>query len=142
MIKGISFLRRAEDKAVYDSLSSFFAAMGFAAGTGWENPVSTGASFLAPLGNLEFVKGQVPSVSDVLVEVTSLDQAYQTAERWLRRKGDASLNRLREPVETDWKSRLFTVEPEPVFAFTFWAWTDPLKCKPLALECDLSAAGM
>jgi len=142
MIKGISFLRRAEDKAVYDSLSSFFAAMGFAAGTGWENPVSTGASFLAPLGNLEFVKGQVPSVSDVLVEVTSLDQAYQTAERWLRRKGDAALNRLSEPVETDWKSRLFTVEPEPGFAFTFWAWTDPLKGKPVALEGDLSAAGM
>jgi len=142
MIKGISFLRRAEDKAVYDSLSSFFAAMGFAAGTGWENPVSTGASFLAPLGNLEFVKGQVPSVSDVLVEVTSLDQAYQTAERWLRSKGDAAVNRLSEPVETDWKSRLFTVEPEPGFAFTFWAWTDPLKGKPVALEGDLSAADM
>ena len=143
MIKGISFLRRAEDKAVYDSLSSFFAAMGFAAGTGWENPVSTGASFLAPLGNLEFVKGQVPSVSDVLVEVTSLDQAYQAAERWLRANGgDVAVKRLGEPIDTDWKSRIFTVEPEPGFAFTFWAWTDPLKGKPIALEGDLSAEGM
>src|SRR3569833_3410765 len=37
---------------------------------------------------------------------------------------------------------MFTVEPEPGFAFTFWAWTDPLKGKPIALEGDLSAEGM
>jgi len=87
MIKGISILRRAEDKAVYDKLSSFLAAMGFAPGAGWKDSASTGASFLAPLGNLEFVNGQFPSVADLMVEVTSLDQAYQAAERWLRADG-------------------------------------------------------
>lgn len=143
MIKGISILRRAEDRAVYDRLSSFFAAMGFAAGSGWKDSTSTGASFVAPLGNLEFVNGQFPSVADVLVEVTSLDQAYQASERWLRAHGgDGAVKRLREPIETDWKSRVFTVEPEPGFSFTFWAWTDPLKGKPVALEGDLSAEGM
>ena len=50
--------------------------------------------------------------------------------------------RLKVPVETDWKSRVFTVEPESGFAFTFWAWTDPLRGKPVALEGDLSAEGM
>src|SRR3569833_303570 len=100
MIKGISILRRAEDKAVYDRLGSFFAAMGFAAGAGWKDSVSTGASFLAPLGNLEFVNGQFPSVADVMVEVTSLDQAYQAAERWLRANdGDAAARRLAEPAD-------------------------------------------
>jgi 6,7-dimethyl-8-ribityllumazine synthase len=143
MIKGISILRRAEDKAAYDRLSSFFEAMGFARGNGWKDSVSTGASFLTPLGNLEFVNGQFPSVADLMVEVTSLDQAFQAAERWLRTKGgDAAVNRLGELVDTDWKSRIFTVEPEPGFAFTFWAWTDPLKGKPIALEGDLSADGM
>ena len=88
MIKGISILRRAEDGAVYERLSSFFAAMGFAKGSGWKEPVSAGASFLAPLGNLEFVHGQFPSVSDVMVEVTSLDAAYQAAERWLLANGE------------------------------------------------------
>ena len=34
------------------------------------------------------------------------------------------------------------MEPEPGFAFSFWAWTDPLKGKPVALEGDLSAEGM
>jgi 6,7-dimethyl-8-ribityllumazine synthase len=143
MIKGISILRRAEDQAVYDRLSSFFACMGFAPGAGWKDSVSKGVSFLAPLGNLEFVNGQFPSVADLMVEVTSLDQAYQTAERWLRADGgDVAVQRLGEPVDTDWKSRIFTVEPEPGFAFTFWAWTDPLKGKPIALEGTLSAEGM
>jgi len=143
MIKGISFLRRAEDEAVFESLRSFFTAMGFAAGAGWKDSVSTGASFLAPLGNLEFVHGTFPSVSDVMVEVTSLDQAYQAAERWLRSNGgEGAVNRLQEPIETDWKSRIFTVEPQPGFACTFWAWTDPLKGKLTALEGDLSAKGM
>jgi 6,7-dimethyl-8-ribityllumazine synthase len=143
MIKGISILRRAEDRAVYDRLSSFFAAMGFTAGSGWTDSVSLGASFLAPLGNLEFVHGQFPSVADVMVEVTSLDSAHQAAERWLRANGgDQAMKGLGELVETGWKARLFTVEPEPGFAFTFWAWTDPLKGKLVALEGDLSAEGM
>jgi len=143
MIKGISILRRAEDKAVYDKLSSFLAAMGFAPGAGWKDSASTGASFLAPLGNLEFVNGQFPSVADLMVEVTSLDQAYQAAERWLRADGgDVAWKRVSDPTETDWKARIFTVEPEPGFAFTFWCWTDPLRGKPVALEGDLSAEGM
>jgi len=143
MIKGISILRPAEDTAVFERLSSFFAAMGFAGGSGWKDAVSAGASFLAPLGNLEFVRGKFPAVSDVLVEVTSLDAAYQAAERWLRANGgDAARARLTEAAETDWKARIFTVEPEPGFAFTFWAWTDPLKGKAVALEGDLSAEGM
>ena len=64
--------------------------MGFARGAGWKDAVSKGASFLAPVGNLEFVNGQMPSVADVMVEVTSLDQAYQAAERWLRSNGGDS----------------------------------------------------
>ena len=54
----------------------------------------------------------------------------------------AAMKRLQEPIDTDWKSRIFTVEPQLGFAFTFWAWTDPLKGKLVALEGDLSAKGM
>jgi 6,7-dimethyl-8-ribityllumazine synthase len=143
MIKGISILRPLGEAAVYEKLSSFFDAMGMARGAGWEEAESSGASFLAPLGNLEFIKGKLPAVSDVMIEVTSLDAAYQAAERWLRANGgDAAPARLTEAVETDWKTRLFTAEPEPGFAFTFWAWTEPTKGKPIALEGDLSATGM
>ena len=143
MIKGISFLRPAGNAAVYDRLSSFFSALGFAPGKGWAEESSRGAAFLAPLGNLEFVDGKFPSTADVLVEVTALDAVYQAAEVWLRANGgDAAVARLSPATETHWKSHIFTVEPEPGFGFSFWAWTDPLKGKPVAVEGDLCAAGM
>ena len=143
MIKGISFLRSAGNRAAYDRLASFFSALGFAPGKGWSEENSQGASFLAPLGNLEFVDGQFPSTADVLVEVIALDAVHQAAATWLRAQdGEPAVARLSAITETPWKSRLFTVEPEPGFAFSFWAWTDPVKGKPVAVEGDLCATGM
>ena len=148
MIKGISFLRSAGTAAVYDRLASFFSALGFARGKGWNVEESRGAAFLAPLGSLEFVDGRFPPAADVLVEVTALDAIHQAAEAWLRANpvqdqlGDAAASRLSPITDTHWKSRIFTVEPEPGFAFSFWAWTDPVRGKPVAVEGDLSAAGM
>jgi 6,7-dimethyl-8-ribityllumazine synthase len=143
MIKGISILRPAGNAAAYERLSGLFRALGFAPGKGWQEESSRGASFLAPLGNLEFVDGRFPSTADLLIEVTSLDSIHQVAEAWLRaQEGAAVVNRLSPISETHWKSRIFTVEPEPGFRFSFWAWSDPVKGKPVALEGDLSAAGM
>lgn len=143
MIKGISFLRPAGSAQAYDRLASFFSALGFAPGKGWSEPDSRGAAFLAPLGNLEFVDGTFPSTADVLVEVTALDAVHQAAATWLRaQEGEPALARLSPITETHWKSQIFTVEPEPGCPFSFWAWTDPLKGKPVCLEGDLSAAGM
>lgn len=143
MIKAISILRPAASAAAYQRLASFFSALGFERGAGWEEEGSSGASFLAPLGNLEFVLGRFPETADLLIEVASLDSVYQAAESWLRANvaGD-SASHLTTIAETHWKSRLFTVEPEPGHKFSFWAWTDPAKGKPIALEGDLSAAGM
>jgi 6,7-dimethyl-8-ribityllumazine synthase len=143
MIKAISILRSAGSELAYERLGGFFEAMGFAKGSGWNEADSTGASFLAPLGNLEFVHGQFPTVADITIEVTSLDSAHQSASRWLRENGDApAVARLSEITETHWRSHVFTVEPEPGFAFTFWAWSDPEKGKPVAVEGDLSAESM
>jgi 6,7-dimethyl-8-ribityllumazine synthase len=143
MIKGISLLRPAGSADAYERLSSFFAALGFAPGPGWSDDASRGASFLAPLGNLEFVDGRFPSPADVLVEVTSLDAVHQAATTWLNAHfGEQSSARLSQISDTDWKSRIFTVQPEPGFTYGVWAWTDPLRGKPVALEGDLSAEGM
>ncbi len=142
MIKGISFLRPAGSEAVYDRLASFFSALGFAPGKGWKEENSSGASFLAPLGNFEIVKGQFPPTADVLVEVTSIDAAQQAAAAWLSSQGIDPAQRLSPIAETHWKSSIFTVEPEPGFAFSFWAWSDPLRGKPIAVEGDISADGM
>ncbi|MGH7690859.1 MAG: 6,7-dimethyl-8-ribityllumazine synthase, partial [Gemmatimonadaceae bacterium] len=87
MIKGISFLRPTPGAAAYERLAAFFSALGFEAGKGWNEETGRGASFLAPLGNLEFVDGEMPSTSSVLVEVTALDAMHQAAEAWLRAQG-------------------------------------------------------
>jgi 6,7-dimethyl-8-ribityllumazine synthase len=143
MIKGISFLRLSGSAAAQDRLASFFAALGFARGAGWTEANSRGTAFLAPLGNLEIVDGLLPSTADVLIEVTALDAVHQAAESWLNAEcGEAAAARLSPVTETHWNSRIFTVEPEAGFALSFWAWTDPLKGKPVAVEGDLSAAGM
>ena len=143
MIKGISFLRPASSAGAFERLASFFSSLGFASGKGWNEEKSRGAAFLAPLGNLEFVDGEFPSTADVLVEVTALDAVHQAAQSWLSAQGgEAAVERLSSITETHWKSRIFTVEPEPGFEFSFWAWTDPLRGKPVAAEGDLSAAGM
>jgi 6,7-dimethyl-8-ribityllumazine synthase len=143
MIKGISILRPASSAAAYERLAGFFAALGFEPGKGWNDEQGRGTSFLAPLGNIEFVQGETPSSAGIFVEVTSLDAAHHAADTWLRANGgDEAAARLSAITDTHWKSRIFTVEPEPGFTFSFWAWTDPLKGKPVALEGDLSAAGM
>ena len=145
MIKGISFLRPAGSAAAYERLASFFSALGFASGPGWDEETpsySRGVSFLAPLGNLEFVDGAMPGTSDVFVEVTALDAVHQAATAWFRGENIEASVRLSEITDTHWNSRMFTVEPEPGHTFTFWSWTDPQKGKPVALEGDLSAEGM
>ncbi len=143
MIKGISLLRPAGNADAYERLSSFFSALGFAHGAGWNDEASRGASFLAPLGNLEIVDGRFPAPADVLVEVTSLDAVHQAAAAWLDAHfGQHGSARLSQISDTTWKSRIFIVQPEPGFTYAFWAWTDPQKGRPVALEGDLSAEGM
>ena len=143
MIKGISLLRPAGNADAYERLSSFFSALGFAHGAGWSDEASRGASFLAPLGNLEVVDGKFPAPADVLVEVTSLDAVHQAAATWLDTHfGQQASARLSQISDTSWKSRIFTVQPEPGFTYAFWAWSDPQKGRPVALEGDLSAEGM
>lgn len=148
MIKGITFLRPVDSPSHFDDLVSFFSALGFEAGRGWNDPPrheadsgGRGRPFLAPLGNLEFTTGKVPAVgSDLLVEVTGLDDLHRAAEQWVAQH--AATGRIGDVEETHWKSRVFTVEPVPGFSVAFWEWQDPLRGKPVALEGDLSAAGL
>ncbi len=142
MIKGISFLHRAGSPEAYERLAGLLAALGFTQGEGWQDEQGRAASFSAPLARLEIIDGATSYASDFFIEVTSLDAAHQAAEAWLRRQGRDAGAQLSDIEETHWKSRLFTVEPEPGSKFSFWAWSDPAQGKPFALQGDLSAAGM
>lgn len=144
MIKGITLVRQSSTPAVFDKLASFFSALGFEQGKGWTDETGRGTAFLAPLGNLEFVDGRLPGESDVFVEVVGLEAMRSVAEKWLREKSEGSnvAHRISEISATDWRSRLFTVEPIAGEQFTFWEWDSPHSGRPIAVEGDLSAAGM
>ncbi len=145
MIKGLTLLRSTSTPAVYDRLHSFFSALGFEPGPGWDMEASRGASFRAPVGAVEWVDGMMPVDAELLVETTALGSAREAAEAWLRRMGanDAEVEKRLSPIApTDWKSELFTVQPVPGIPIAFWEWSEPLKNKAAALEGDLVATGM
>jgi 6,7-dimethyl-8-ribityllumazine synthase len=145
MIKGITIVRPAGSADAYDKLASFFSALGFEGGRGWDHQeLSRGVSFLAPLGNLEFADAASPVPSQILVEVTALDAVHAVARDWMVHNWSEpeAVKRLSSVEETGWKSRQFIVEPTPGHSIVFWEWDDPHKGRPIAVEGDLSAHGM
>src|SRR6201995_2976846 len=115
MIKCITAIRQTSTPAVCDKLESFFSALGFERGKDWDEEQSRGRAFLAPLGNLEFIDGVLPSNADVFVEVTSQNSVQQIAHHRLTQswgKYEAT-KPIPAPADTAWKSRRCTVEPVP-----------------------------
>jgi 6,7-dimethyl-8-ribityllumazine synthase len=151
MIKGITLIRPVHSAAEFDALVSFFSALGFEPGRGWDQPAaregaaSKGRPFLAPLGNVEFIDGSLPTLgTDLLIEVTSIDAVHQVARHWLENAAgaDAAKNRITAIEDTHWKSRLFTAQPAADFSVAFWERQELVHGKPVALEGDLSAHDM
>jgi 6,7-dimethyl-8-ribityllumazine synthase len=133
MIKAITIPRACATREQQHKAAALLNALGFARGDGWQNQHSTGQSFLAPLGNLELITGVMPSDADCYIEVTGLEDARRTAAQ------HAEVSEIRD---TDWKSRLFTVEAAPNLKLAFWEWLGPARGKPAALAGDLIATGM
>jgi 6,7-dimethyl-8-ribityllumazine synthase len=144
MIKGITFVHAASTPAVYDTLHRFFSAIGLEPGRAWETDTSRGAPFLAPVGSFELLDGMTHLPAEVLIEVTAIDDVHLAAKQWLAQSvAEQDLTRrISNVAPTTWKSLAFTVEPVPGIPFAFWQWEEPLRGKPLAIEGDLSAAGM
>jgi 6,7-dimethyl-8-ribityllumazine synthase len=144
MIKGMTLVTPIASAAALDRLASLFSALGFEQGQGWQDESGRGEAFLAPVGNLELVAGRLPAVPPILIEVTHLDQVRQAVQQWMladhRTEEVAEL--LSEVAPTHWHSRMFTVTLDPSLKLGFWESENPLHGKPLALEGDLSAAGM
>ena len=144
MVKGITLVRQVASADALEKLASLLGALGFEPGRGWEDGVGRGAAFLAPLGNLELMAGRAPAVPPVLIEVTQLDQVRAVVEQWMKANSSAEEvgERLSVIAPTHWNSRLFTVALEASLLLGFWESENPLHGKPIAVEGDLSAAGM
>jgi len=148
MIKGITVVSAVSSAETFDRLNSLLAALGFEPGKGWEDAKGRGSAHLAPLGNLEFVTGCPPAVPPLLIEVTQLEQVHAAVQKWMlasyrTEEIDALLS---APELTHWNSRLFTVKiatgEAEALMLGFWQSENPLHGKPVAIEGDLSAAGM
>ena len=144
MIKGLTVVTPVASHAALEGLSRLFGTLGFEAGRGWDDGVGRGAAFLAPVGNLEMVAGRLPAVPPVLVEVTHLDQVHSTVEKWMtsQYRTEEIVSLLSAVEATHWNSRLFTVKLDSSLEVGFWESENPLHGKPIAVEGDLSAAGM
>jgi 6,7-dimethyl-8-ribityllumazine synthase len=141
MVKGITLVTPLASAAALEKLASLFGAIGFEPGKGWQDETGRASSFIAPLGNLEFVTGRVPAVPPVLVEVTQLDQVRDVVAQWLI-SNEQPAELLRAIETTHWNSRLFTLALDPSLVLGFWESEDPAHGKPIAVEGDLSASGM
>lgn len=145
MIKGMTLITAVPSADSLEELGNLFAALGFEAGSGWQDADGRGAAFLAPVGNLEFVTGRAPAVPPILIEVTQLDHIHAAVKRWLADRQTAEAGSadtsLSEPALTHWNSRLFTVQLAAGLELGFWQSENPLHGVPVALEGDLSAAG-
>ena len=130
--------------ASWDRLSKLFAELGFEPGKGWEDSEGKGASFIAPLGNAEFVTGRLPAVPELLIECTQLDIVHGIVKRWLSAEArtEEIAEWLSSVTETHWKSRMFTLALGDGLSFGFCEREDVLAGRPVALEGDLNAAGM
>jgi 6,7-dimethyl-8-ribityllumazine synthase len=144
MIKGMTLVTPIASSGVFDSLASLFGSLGFEPGRGWDDGTGRGAAFLAPLGNLELMTGRAPAVPPILIEVTQLDQVRAIVEQWLlaHHRTEDVPNLLSPTESTHWNSRLFTLALDPATSLGFWESENPLHGKPIAIEGDLSAAGM
>ena len=84
MIKGITIVRPAGTPEAYAKLASFFSALGFEAGRGWEEELSRGVSFLAPWGIWNSPTApRLPA--EIMVEVTGLEAVQAVARDWMVR---------------------------------------------------------
>jgi 6,7-dimethyl-8-ribityllumazine synthase len=144
MIKGMTLVTPVASVAALDGLASLLGALGFEPGKNWDDGTGRGTAFLSPLGNLELVAGRPPAVPPILIEVTQLDQIRAAVEKWMMatRRTEEVAEFLSETAPTHWNSRLFTVTLDPTLVLGFWESENPLHGKPVAIEGDLSAAGM
>lgn len=144
MIKGLTLVTPVASTTALDRLASLFGALGFEPGKNWQDSTGRGNAFLAPIGNLELVAGRVPAVPPILIEVTQLDQVREVVERWMiaNYRTEEVVELLSEAAATHWNSRLFSATLDPSLVLGFWESENPLHGKPVAVEGDLSAAGM
>lgn len=132
MIKSLTTIRNVTGTREFAALQELFSVLGFERGKGWEEGKSKGASFLAPLGNLEIVLSRTNYQTDLWVEVSDLS----SIEELLTGK---KIKVVPYVFETEWDAHAFIAEPVKGLKVAFWQRGRPSQD---ATEGDLNAQGM
>jgi 6,7-dimethyl-8-ribityllumazine synthase len=132
VIKGITTIRHAGSAKEYAALDALLDALGFERGEEWKARRSRGRYFLAPVGKLEIVEGNVSFPADVWVEVSDLDSVRDLIKK-------QKIKLVADVSETDWDSRVLVAEPAKGVKVAFW---QKNRAKDEAVEGELNAAGM
>ena len=132
MIKSIATVRKVGSAKEFAGLRELLSALGFEQGKGWKDPLSEGAAFLAPVGNLELVHGRATHHTDLWVEVTDLD----SIQGILAKKKIESVPYV---FDTDWDARAILAEPVKGLKIAFW---QKNRQKSGAAEGGMNARGM
>jgi 6,7-dimethyl-8-ribityllumazine synthase len=132
VIRGITTIRKIVSAKDFAALRELFALLGFEHGKGWKDERSEGASFLAPLGNLELIYSKATHHTDLWVEVTDLDSIQEILAR-------QKVKLAPYTFETDWDARAFIAEPMKGIKIAFWQKHVQTEH---AVEGDLNAEGM
>src|SRR5271155_1536265 len=140
MIKSVTVVKPVGGDKEFKVLSALFDSLGFEPGQGWKDSASAGASYLAPLGNLEIYTGnaEAAQVSDLLVEVAHLDDVHAHVTKVIEK---AKLKTtITEIKPTTWKSRIFRLQVNDL-RIGFWEFDEPKKHKFQTVEGDLHIKG-
>jgi 6,7-dimethyl-8-ribityllumazine synthase len=103
MIKNLRVLRLAKNKAEFQQLKEFFAALGLSTGERWEGRSNSGHVFLVADGGVEVGVGEGFPEADLVFEVNDADGVHEL----LKKKGYKKLTR---PEDQSFGARMFTVE--------------------------------
>ena len=109
MIKGISFLRPTGNAAAYERLASFFSALGFASGKGWNEETTPRRGLSGSAGQSGIRRWPVSADRRCAGGGDGPGRRLSgRSEDWLRDEGgEEAVARLSAISETHWKSSLF-----------------------------------
>lgn len=132
MIKSLTTVRKIGNAKEFAALRELLLALGLEDGKGWQDSLSEGAAFLAPIGNLELVHGRAMHHTDLWVEVTDLDSIQGILSK-------KKIKAVPYVFETDWDARAIVAQPAKGLKIAFWQKNRP---KSGATEGGLNARGM
>ena len=139
MIKSITTVRSAGSAKDFQALASLFDSLGFERGQGWKDGDGEGASFLAPLGNLEIFRGVAESAqfTDLLVEVSDLETVHAQVSKTIGKKSAVEVTGIQP---TSWMSQMFWLKTIHL-KVAFWQHDMPKQLQYQTIEGDLHIRG-